>query len=98
MTVKLTRREVLKSLGMGSLFATVLASGKTTLLESLQTVDDPMEYYPNRGWEKVYRDQYSYDSTFNFLCVPNDTHNCRLTAFVRDGIVLRIEQAYDLEG
>src|SRR5262245_34496828 len=98
MTVSVTRRELLKSMGMSSLFATVLLSGKTTLLEGLQTISDPMEFYPNRGWEKVYRDQYNYDSTFNFLCVPNDTHNCRLTAFVRDGTVVRIEQAYDLDG
>ena len=58
-------------------------------------VDNPLEFYPNRGWEKVYRDQYRYESTFTFVCAPNDTHNCRLRAFVRNGVLTRIEQNYD---
>ena len=58
-------------------------------------VDNPLEFYPNRGWEKIYRDQYAYDSTFTFVCAPNDTHNCRLRASVRNGVITRIEQNYD---
>ncbi len=58
-------------------------------------IDNPLKFYPNRGWEKVYRDQYRYDSTFTFVCAPNDTHMCRLRAFVRNGIVSRVEQNYD---
>ncbi len=58
-------------------------------------IDNPLEFYPNRGWEKVYRDQYRYDSTFTFVCAPNDTHNCRLRAFTRNGVLTRIEQNYD---
>ncbi len=91
-----TRREALKY--MGTVFGAALLGGKTTLLSPLDTIGNLLGFYPSRGWEKVYRDQYSYDSTFNFLCVPNDTHNCRLTAFVRDGVALRIEQAYDMGG
>jgi nitrate reductase / nitrite oxidoreductase, alpha subunit len=91
-----TRREALK-LG-GSFFASMVLSGRPTLLSAMDSVENLLDYYPSRGWEKVYRDQYSYDSAFNFLCVPNDTHNCRLTAFVRNGVALRIEQAYDTAG
>ena len=91
-----TRREALK-LG-GSFFASMVLSGRPTLLSAMDSVENLLDYYPSRGWEKVYRDQYSYDSAFNFLCVPNDTHNCRLTAFVRNGVALRIEQAYDTSG
>jgi nitrate reductase alpha subunit len=91
-----TRREALK-IG-GSVFASLLFSGNPTLLSAMDTVGNLFDYYPSRTWEKVYRDHYSYDSTFNFLCVPNDTHNCRLTAFVRDGVALRVEQAYDMAG
>ena len=58
-------------------------------------VDNPLEFYPSRGWEKIYRDQYAYDSTFTFVCAPNDTHNCRLRASVRNGVITRIEQNYD---
>lgn len=58
-------------------------------------VENPLGAYPSRDWEQVYRDQYRYDSTFTWVCSPNDTHFCRLRAFVRNGIVLRSEQNYD---
>jgi nitrate reductase alpha subunit len=58
-------------------------------------VDNPLEYYPDRTWEKVYLDQYAYDRSFTFICAPNDTHMCRVRAFVRNGIVTRLEQNYD---
>jgi len=32
-----------------------------------------------------------------FVCAPNDTHNCRLRAFVRNGVFVRSEQNYDGE-
>lgn len=59
------------------------------------SVDNPLGAYPARDWEQVYRDQYRYDSTFTWVCAPNDTHFCRMRAFVRNGIVLRSEQNYD---
>jgi len=59
------------------------------------SVANPLGLYPSRDWEKVYRDQYRYDSTFTWVCAPNDTHMCRLRAFVRNGVILRSEQNYD---
>src|SRR6516165_12695429 len=59
------------------------------------SIDNPLGVYPSRDWEQVYRDQYRYDSTFTWVCAPNDTHMCRLRAFVRNGIFLRSEQNYD---
>ena len=56
----------------------------------LEAQDNPLAFYPDRGWEHVYRDLFKYDSTFHFLCAPNDTHNCLLTGFVRSGVVTRI--------
>ncbi|MBI4339432.1 MAG: molybdopterin-dependent oxidoreductase, partial [Chloroflexi bacterium] len=64
-------------------------------LVPLEQLVNPLELYPNRGWEQVYRDQYAYDSTFTYVCAPNDTHNCRMRAFVKAGVVLRAEQNYD---
>ncbi len=58
-------------------------------------IDNPLLHYPNRDWESIYRDQYRYDDSFTFICAPNDTHMCRLRAFVRNGVVIRIEQNYD---
>jgi len=64
-------------------------------LEAFPGVDNPLLTYPNRGWEKIYRDQYSYDDSFTVICAPNDTHMCRLRAFSRNGVVIRLEQNYD---
>ncbi len=58
------------------------------------SVTNPLEGYPNRGWERVYRDLYRSDSRFSFLCAPNDTHNCLLWAHVKNGIVTRISPTF----
>ncbi len=89
-----TRRRFLK-LGLG---AVALAGGGPVFgaLQPVVDVDNPLDYYPARDWESLYRDQYRYDDTFTFVCAPNDTHNCRLKAFVRNGVIVRIEQAYDV--
>ena len=60
--------------------------------EEAQRVDDvanPLAAYPNRNWEKLYRNQYAYDRAFSWVCAPNDTHNCRITAHVRNGVHLK---------
>ena len=56
----------------------------------LKAIENPLGQYPDRDWEKVYRDLWKYDSSFTFLCAPNDTHNCILNAYVRSGVVTRI--------
>ena len=65
-------------------------------LQTIESVDNPLDVYPYRNWERVYRDQYSYDDSFTFICSPNDTHACRLRAFTRNGVIQRIEQNYDV--
>lgn len=64
-------------------------------LSAQEGVDNPLRAYPGRDWERIYRDQYAYDDHFTFVCAPNDTHMCRLRAFTRNGVVIRIEQNYD---
>lgn len=58
------------------------------------SVDNPLESYPDRTWEKIYRDKYRFDSIYHFTCAPNDTHNCLLRAYVRNGIIVRIGPTY----
>ncbi len=90
-----TRREFLITGTIGAVGAASLP-----LLQHLQIIekaDNPLESYPFRDWEQVYRDQYAYDSSFTFVCSPNDTHACRLRAFTRNGIIQRIEQNYDVD-
>ena len=80
---------------------TALTAGTSSLLAPRLwafepvSVANPLGVYPSRDWEQVYRDQYRYDSTFTWVCAPNDTHMCRLRAFVRNGVILRSEQNYD---
>jgi nitrate reductase alpha subunit len=67
-------------------------------------VENPLAAYPDRSWERIYRDIYRTDKSFVFLCAPNDTHNCLLRAMVKNNVVVRIEPTYgygkarDLEG
>ena len=53
-------------------------------------VDNRLAAYPGRDWEETYRNIFKPDSSFVFLCAPNDTHNCLLRAYVKNGIVVRI--------
>ena len=82
-----TRRQFLEALRVAGFGALAASATKAFALEA---VDNPLARYPDRGWEDAYRDLWKYDSTFTFLCAPNDTHNCILNAFVRSGSILRI--------
>jgi nitrate reductase alpha subunit len=88
------RRSFLKfsaTAGILALSGQAFAAGKFLTPIS---VEDPLKFYPDRDWEKVYRDMYKMDSEFVFLCVPNDTHNCLLKAHVKNDIVIRISPSY----
>lgn len=92
--MKLSRRQFLAASGTGL----IAWSGKGLALAALHPTGEmgnPLTNYPNRGWEKVYRDQYKVDGSFTWVCSPNCTHECRLKAFTRNGVVLRTEQNYD---
>ena len=104
--LSITRRAFLSQAavaGAGVAFVAKHAAAAPRLLAPL-VVDNPLSQYPNRGWEKVYRDLYHSDGSFTFLCAPNDTHNCLLRAFVKNGVVTRIAPTYgyhkasDLDG
>ncbi len=96
---RISRREFLiaAAAGTAGVSSLLLSTGRSpiALLEPV-AVADPLAAYPDRGWETVYRDQYRYDRSFTFVCSPNDTHSCRLRAIVRNGVVMRTEQAYDV--
>jgi len=91
----ITRRSFLALSGGAVLVAYASSNPAFGFLSAAPGIPNPLLEYPDRGWERVYRDQYAYDDTFTFVCAPNDTHQCRLRAFRRNGIVVRIEQNYD---
>src|SRR5437867_8535283 len=64
--------------------------------QDLPDLSNPLAHYPNRDWEKLYGNQYAYDHAFAWVCAPNDTHNCRITAHVRNGVIIRMGEAYDV--
>ena len=90
---KITRSEFLK---ISAVTLAGLALNKPLLaaLKFIPEIDNPLDFYPERDWEKIYRDQHKYDYTFHFLCAPNDTHNCLLRAYVKNDIVTRIGPSY----
>jgi nitrate reductase alpha subunit len=95
---RLSRRGFLGLSGAAAATGIIAGGASSLALRRLQVVSvgNPLEEYPDRDWESVYRDQYAYDDSFTFVCSPNDTHACRLRAFSRNGIVTRLEQNYDV--
>ena len=84
----IARRQFLQYLGAG---AAISIGGLGAACSLLQPVDDgnPLARKVSREWETIYHDQYRYDSSFDWVCSPNDTHACRIRAYVRNGIVVR---------
>jgi nitrate reductase alpha subunit len=68
---------------------TALNAAPLHFLKPMQ-IDNPLAAYPNRDWERTYRNIFAHDSSFVFLCAPNDTHNCLLRAYVKNGVAVRI--------
>jgi nitrate reductase alpha subunit len=91
-----SRRSFVKGLSItGGILATSkwISAAPLSYFKPLQ-VDNPLAAYPNRDWEKAYRNIFAHDSSFVFLCAPNDTHNCLLKAYVKNGVVQRIGPSY----
>ena len=67
----LSRRQFLK-VSAGTVAAAAVAD-KVLALTALQPVievGNPLGDYPDRSWERVYHDQYRYDSSFTWVCSP----------------------------
>ncbi len=102
----LGRRSFLK-LGLSGAGALLFASkgfSEISIFFDPVDVENPLAFYPNRGWEKTFKDLWRYDSEFSFLCAPNDTHNCLLKAHVKNNVIVRLapsfgySKATDLDG
>ncbi len=99
-----------EGLGRRSFFKLMSAAGVGTLIGTarqawaIERVDNPLRSYPQRAWERAYRELWQHDSTFVFTCAPNDTHNCHLKGHLKNGVVVRIMPTYrygearDLQG
>ncbi len=65
-----------------------------TMLTPIEPIANPLASYPNRDWETVYRDLYTPDSTYHYLCAPNDTHGCLLRASVKNGVAVYADASF----
>ncbi len=95
------RRQFLRWLGVGTTASVLGAEIGCTFLEPTDTGTgtdtNPLARRVGRDWEAIYHDQYRYDSWFDWVCSPNDTHACRIRAYVRNGIVVRSGSTYDYQ-
>lgn len=91
-----SRRNFLYAMAAGGAAASLSGSAIASMFQDIKplVVDNPLGSYPNRDWEDFYRNLYHSDSSFTFLCAPNDTHNCILNAHVKNGVVTRISPTY----
>lgn len=96
----LSRRSFIRRSGMVGAAASAAQFLPLRFLQAqtaLVDVANPLAQYPNRDWERLYRDQYAYDGEFSWVCAPNDTHNCRITAHVRNGVIVRLGEQFDVQ-
>jgi len=102
MTKDVNSRREFMALASAAGFAGLVSGAREAW--AVEAVSNPLAQYPDRGWERAYRDLWKYDSTYTFTCAPNDTHNCLLNAYVRQGVITRIGptmkygEATDLNG
>ncbi len=93
----MNRREFLRWFGAGAGATAMSLHLPLRLLAAAEPDQNPLAGSLDRNWERIYRDQYRYDSWFDWVCSPNDTHACRVRAYVRNGIVTRLGSTYDYQ-
>ena len=94
---EMNRRDFLRWLGVSAGAAAADLPLPLKLLAAADPDQNPLAGSVARNWEQIYRDQYKYDRTFDWVCSPNDTPACRVKAFVRNGIVTRLGNTYDYQ-
>jgi complex iron-sulfur molybdoenzyme family reductase subunit alpha len=94
----ITRRGFLGLVGSGA--ATLLAGcgGRPAPHAGVpddESAFDPLDFYPYRGWESLYRDQFTWDKVVRSTHSANCTGSCSWMVYVKDGVMVREEQAAD---
>ncbi len=95
-TSPVTRRGFLGLMG-GIASTCFVGCGSTPVTPPLTPITDfdPLAFYPFRGWESFYREQFKYDKVVRSTHSANCTGSCSWMVYVRDGVMIREEQAAD---
>ena len=64
---QIARREFLQYLGVGAAMSIAGLDAACTLLQPVAD-GNPLARTVSREWEKIYHDQYRYDSSFDWVC------------------------------
>ena len=92
--VGFNRRQFIATAGLG--IAALMGREALAKLEEFEVVNvDPLREYPYRGWEDLYRQQFTWDRVVRSTHSANCTGSCSWKVYVKDGIMLREEQAGD---
>jgi nitrate reductase alpha subunit len=97
---RVSRRDFLKiasAASLAALFSRLDLSEEVLAFRFIEPIApgiNPLEQYPNRGWEDVYREIYNPDHSFIFTCAPNCTFVCLLRASAKGGYVIYIDPSY----
>ena len=65
------------------------------VLTTLAGEFDPLRTYPYRGWEDFYRKIWTWDKVVRSTHSANCTGSCSWKVYVRNGVIVREEQAAD---
>lgn len=76
----------------GAAFAGLAVPGAAWSFSKIQPIEDPLKSYPYRGWEDLYRKEWTWDSvgftTHSNGCVGG----CAWKVYVKNGVPMREEQ------
>lgn len=91
----MNRRNMLR-LGGGFGVGALLTSVSHSVLQEFDIINaDPLKEYAYRGWEDLYREQFTWDRVVRSTHSANCTGSCSWKVYVKDGVMLREEQAAD---
>ena len=92
-----SRRQFMRAgvVSTAALFLPALSRAEKPVLTALNGDFDPLRSYPYRGWEDFYRKIWTWDKVVRSTHSANCTGSCSWKVYVRDGVMVREEQAAD---
>jgi len=92
-----SRRDFIRAAAVGGAALTLpgCSLSEKPTLTALTGDFDPLRRYPYRGWEDFYRKIWTWDKVVRSTHSANCTGSCSWNVYVRNGVMVREEQASD---